>query len=995
MSNTVLTDDQREIVELLIHELAEVDTQDVSLFGNESFEQQDELLFDLNIHLEHIGNALDLAGLPGLASCCKHWASNYRLMHEQTVAGKPALLALTQQLAHECLAYLQNLCDQKSVHAHAVNIIDGLSVESWIKPLTKDEQNTLIEQFNISTLSNLSATLQDDEIVIPRQAGADMCDLSVSSDIRPELLQGMLIELPGLVEQFEESILQYVDSLDANDLAQAQRVAHTLKGAANIVSVKGVANLMHYAEDMLETAVKPNAVLPAGFNSLLIDTSDCLASTADYLNRQGGYPDNLQDTLQQVLDCIHQLKDSKEQRNDTTAETATDLATTEARATDITSETPLVKTEGKQATIITPEPEFAAPPQVAAPPSQVSPPANNTPTAVDDNSERIVTIPERVSRELMRLSGETQIVNNQVSAHIESIQNNMSQCDQYHKKIRAMAAEFDALVQTQSALRAASSAYEADELDPLEMERFNELDTFANQLSELTTDSYEAISGVEDQLKELSTLSISQKQFNSDNQQILLDMNLLPVESYSARFSRCVRQACRLTGKSATLTMEGDKLLIDSHVLNRIADPLMHLLRNAVDHGLEPNSEARVSNGKSAQGNIKLSFILEGEIIKITCSDDGQGLNYKDIRNSAIQKGLIDYDAHVTTKLLNQIILMPGFTTREQVNQTSGRGIGLDAVANEIKNLKGNISIDSTRNNGCTFTISVPTSILTGHAIVTRCRNQHSTLTYSILSRSVKQIIYIKDSQLTVVGTRKFYTFEDARLPVYMLSDLLGTHPPEGTEVNALLIATRNDDTLVAIAVESIIASQELVIKPLNRFTFQPDGVIGATILGDGTVSPVINVQELPGMGLNQEELQQLLRHRDSISAHDADSDKTPPAALIVDDSLSARRSLAQLVSDMGMEVYTAKDGFDAISVIENKKPSLMLVDLEMPRMNGLELTNHIRSRDELKDIPVIMITSRSTAKHKEMARNAGVTTYMTKPWSEDELMRCIEKEIA
>ena len=227
------------------------------------------------------------------------------------------------------------------------------------------------------------------------------------------------------------------------------------------------------------------------------------------------------------------------------------------------------------------------------------------------------------------------------------------------------------------------------------------------------------------------------------------------------------------------------------------------------------------------------------------------------------------------------------------------------------------------------------------------------------------------------------------------LNDFLGLGAGDMQHVHALLLCRKNDGAQLLVGVEQIIASQELVIKSLNDYTYMPDGVVGATIMGDGSVSPVIDLLELPGMTMEADALAQLSRKRAQLSALENATHREPPAALVVDDSLSARRSLAQFVTDLGMDVITAKDGFDAINAMKKKKPTLLLVDLEMPRMNGLELTAHLRSREEYKDIPVIMITSRSTDRHKTLAKNAGVNTYLTKPWSEDELLRCIEQQIA
>ena len=768
-----------------------------------------------------------------------------------------------------------------------------------------------------------------------------------------------------------------------------------------------------------------------GLMILLVQTSDCLAAAAEYLNHQGPKPDELPEVMQSLVDWLEKLKSSQSEfvENQTTAtsnsanervernseshslpetpqedieegSTESTRATTDTDTTNIeTANTEITDTEftntettGAKAT----DTKVTETKTSSTEASEIKIQKKEKPaTHETTESDRYINLPEKTAQELLRLSGEMQISNNQVNAQISSIESSIQLTDRYHKQIKHMAAELEAMVQTQSALRAASMKYADNEIDPLEMERFSELHTFSHRLLELTTDSFETVTNIDQQIKELTGLMHSQRQLNNDNQSMLLEMNLLPVSTLSSRFLRCVRQTCRLTGKSAKLAISGEQLLMDSRVLNRIADPIMHLLRNAIDHGLEDNPEIRESQGKPSEGRIALSFTNKGDSVEIICKDDGSGLNYDKIRANALKRGLIDNKTATNTGLLNQIILMPGFSTRNIATQTSGRGIGLDSVVSEIRSLKGNMSVSSEEGQGCQFIITVPTSILTSHALLAQCRDRHTFRTYGIAARGIKQVLYVDEEEIIRRDGHLSYVLDDEEIPVQTLSELLGIISLEAESIGTVLIAERHDGTPVAIGVERISASQDLVIKPLNRFSYQVPGVVGATILGDGSVSPVIDLNELPGMSLSQEELNMLQEQRARMIIAEKANFSAPPAALVVDDSLSARRSLAQFVSDLGMEVYTAKDGFDAINAIEEKKPSLMLVDLEMPRMNGLELTAHIRARQEYKDIPVIMITSRSTSQHKQMAADAGVNTYLTKPWSDDELMSCIKKEIA
>lgn len=1155
---TGLSEEQQEIIGLLTGEIQELSNNECARLNKlDSFpmtgDELPDLLFELYKPLEHISNALDIAGLRGLSLTGKFIAENIKELCSNNIEVSQEQVVLAAQCGPLFLAYLTSIGkntspslneDESEEQNCAMALIEFLENSVWPKTLYDDKKTEITELFHLSGLSSL---LDDEVDTTPEFATPEMCSLEPDDDIRPELMQGLLIELPQQVEQFETSLNCFLDTGDFDDLNQAQRIAHTIKGAANVVSVSGLANLMHFTEDLLETAAKQWQTPPNGFDDFLQSVADGLATTTEFLNQFGPEPDNIEELMNELLRWLRQAKlgtavdtditavdldtdininaeffdqekalrdiDANINNNDsydrshsspahatipttedfehkapltdegeeltqddnkvpsanidkepTTAvckEPSTEThkeplaeADKESSADSHTEPSANSQKERSENSKKTPSPDADQRPTSAIestlekrqsqktttkktkapiepshqahdtaeqktalinsaekshtekpsestaektnlPSSKIQKPVAKVSIKPNEDDVRYINLPNHVAQELLRLSGETQIGNNQFSVRVENLQHSTQLSDRYHKQIKTMAAEFDALVQTQSALRSASLVSQEDQLDPLEMEQFNELHSFSHQLLELTTDSYESIVSLESQLNELSALLYSQQQLNHDSQQILLDMNLLPVSTFSSRFSRCVRQACRLTHKSAKLDIIGGQLMMDSHVLNAISDPIMHILRNAVDHGLESSRAEREEQNKSPEGKITLSFKSKGDTIVVECRDDGRGLNYDAIYQTALDKKLISADSEHSHQLLNQMVLMPGFSTRKEATQTSGRGIGLDAVMASVRSLKGNMKIQSEENKGCCISLTVPSSILTAHAIVIKNNYRNETQSFSILGRAVDQIIYVRPEQISRGADGHMYQHQEKNIPVYPLNDLLGYGAGDINATNALLLCKKTDGEQVFIAVEQIVASQELVIKSLNEYTYLPEGVVGATILGDGTISPAIDLQELPGMSLDQDSLVQLRKRREQFSALEKANYKEPLAALVVDDSLSARRSLAQFVSDLGMEVFTAKDGFDAIQAIEAKKPSLLLVDLEMPRMNGLELTAHLRSREEYKDIPVIMITSRSTDHHKTLAKNAGVDTYLTKPWSEEELMRCIEKQMA
>lgn len=999
---TTLTPDQAEIIDLLRNEIAGMIESDSKVYISASADVQKEYLLRLENELEHFANACQLSGLLGLEMSSRHLSKNFSTLATMCPLNKEQGFLCADWAVHY-LGYLNYLGDDNRELKQVNTLIAFLRDESWPDPITKDQQLTYRLHFGNSDLSYIAI----DENKPPNEATEEMASLATSEDVRSELLSSMLVELPEQVRIFENSINSFVAKNCLEELSTARRMAHTVKGAANIVGIHGLANLMHFTEDLMEIAVKQNwHEMPRGFADLLLEASDCLAAISEYLTGIDDAPNNVQDTQQKLLNWIHGIRSGKTPNslNDHTADNPEMDYDSFYAATQTLSQANELDPERKNYADPLNEhiSELEAELDLIIRSCELessylpSPAAEESEVIEKEEDKHFIHFPERTAHDLLRIAGEVQIGNTQIATKVEAMRSHIRASERFHKKMRAMAAELEALVQMQSSMHAAAVGCEDDEIDPLEMERFSELHTFSNQLLELATDSHETLESVENELEELSELAYGQGKLNEDNQRHLMKERLVPVQNLSSRFSRCVRQACRMASKNASLDIEGADVMVDSRVLHNVAEPVMHLLRNAVDHGIE-DSGVRKKLGKSPEGKITLKFSCTKETVTIECHDDGQGLNYEKIRKVAQQRKLINANDEADKSFLNQFIMLPGFTTQEVTSNTSGRGIGLDAVKASVRSLKGRFAIRSVKDWGCTATISVPSSLLSGHVLVVNSGGADADdQTLCLVSRNVEHVLYVNEQSLVKSRKGISYLHEGKNIPVYNLNDLTDIHNRSSDSFSALLILKKQDGESLGVAVDNIISSQVLVIKPLNEYTAQLPGVVGATILGDGTVSPVIDLMELPGLMLSQEEFARLRKQRQQIASLDSIYKVVQaPIAIIVDDSLSARRSLAQFVSDMGMEVYTAKDGIEAISILEKKTPTLMLIDLEMPRMNGLELTAHLRTREDTKNIPVIMITSRSTEKHRLLAKHAGVDTYIKKPWSEEELMATIHKEIA
>jgi chemosensory pili system protein ChpA (sensor histidine kinase/response regulator) len=439
-----------------------------------------------------------------------------------------------------------------------------------------------------------------------------------------------------------------------------------------------------------------------------------------------------------------------------------------------------------------------------------------------------------------------------------------------------------------------------------------------------------------------------------------------------------VRQASRSTGKDVALRCTGADTLMDSDVLGRLLDPLMHVLRNAVDHGIESQTE-RTKAGKNVTGEIRLEFQREGNHIIVRCADDGGGLDFDGIRAAARARDMLGDNEELTDQELTQLILRPNFSTRTQATQLSGRGIGLDAVNTQVTGLGGSLRLQSEAGQGCQVIMRLPLTLISTHALLVRVNSR----VMAVATRGVEQILHPDTGELNHFGDQSTYRMADAVYPCISLARLLGLPGEQRTSDRGRCpgLLVQGDNGLNVVLIDGVSESRELVIKSMGRHLPKIRGVAGATILGDGSVTPVLDLPEL------LREPSRRTVERPTKPGDITGIDVNLPYALVVDDSLSARRSLAQFMSDSGFQVRTARDGLEAVKIMQTRQPDLLLVDLEMPRMNGLELTYHIRANDETRNLPVIMITSRSTDKHRRQAEAAGVTQYLTKPYAEDELM--------
>jgi chemosensory pili system protein ChpA (sensor histidine kinase/response regulator) len=513
------------------------------------------------------------------------------------------------------------------------------------------------------------------------------------------------------------------------------------------------------------------------------------------------------------------------------------------------------------------------------------------------------------------------------------------------------------------------------QFDSLEMDQYNEVQSITRALIEETTDARELGLGLKDELAGLAGIVHQQQRLMRELAHLTSQTRMAPVETIVPRLQRNVRQTAAATRKEARLVIVGQEILVDAEVLNQLIDPLLHILRNAVDHGLE-FPDQRASLGKPRVGTITLTVTRRGQVVTVQVADDGRGLDLRDIRSRAVERGLLAADAMPTDAEIARLTLLPGFSTRDMVTEISGRGVGLDVVATRLRALAGTIDIRSRAGQGMTIELRFQASLVATHALFVRDGGQ----VFGIASHAVQRAVPAVAVSLVREGGVLYADFDAHRYPAHELSTLTGLAPGTAPERRNLVVAD-SDNGPIGLLVDAILDAGELVTRPAGKYLKRIPGVAGIGLAGDGSVIPLLDVAELARSPREQS-------MRAAAEAHLQARAVRRSRVLVVDDSLSVRRAIGSMLEDQGYEIVLARDGIEAVKAMEVARPDVLLTDLEMPNMNGLELAAHVRSRAELAHLTIIMITSRSMDKHRRQALSAGVNVFLNKPFSDHELLQ-------
>nr|BAP91660.1 CheA signal transduction histidine kinase [Phormidium sp. KS] len=537
-----------------------------------------------------------------------------------------------------------------------------------------------------------------------------------------------------------------------------------------------------------------------------------------------------------------------------------------------------------------------------------------------------------------------------------------------------------------------------EDYDPLEMDRFTSFHTLSQEMIELIVRVRESTSDIEFVTDETDQVCRQFRQVSTQLQEGLTRARMVPFGEIERVFPlmRYVRDKAAEFGKQAEIKIEGRETLIDKLILEHFSDPLKHLVNNAIAHGIE-TPEVRQRIGKSPVGRIVIRAFHQGNQTVITFSDDGAGIDVERVKTKALQKGLITREEAKTMSRhdIYQVIYHPGFSTKDEADSMAGRGVGMDVVLTSLSEIRGTINTDSTQGKGTTFTVRLPLTLSICKALC--CLSDKARIAFPM--DGVEDALDLEKERIHINEEgNQCIPWRDMMLPFRPLSELLtyNRHLGRGSvyggnkeDDRISIVVLRSAGTFIALQVDQVLGEQEIVIKQLEGPIPKPLGVAGATVLGDGRIMPIGDVLELIDLSLGRiQSSDKIWRDQTASAALPPEPPKTEPTVLIVDDSITVRELLSMTFNKAGYRVEQARDGQEAWDKLKSGLPcEIVFCDIEMPRMDGLELLSRLQKDGDLNHLPVAMLTSRGADKHRQMAIQLGARGYFTKPYLEEALL--------
>ena len=796
------------------------------------------------------------------------------------------------------------------------------------------------------------ATQEEEPGIATVSGGSDAVVALPADEVDEDILGIFLEESDDLVEELETSIQVWSESPSKMDtLDVLLRNLHTLKGGARMAGLNSLGEYAHSFETFLIGIQKHPIELDDEFFALLNKRQDEIIRRVEIYKKLSFGAASEED--------LASLKNA--------LEPALETFSAEARYTN-TDDSAVAE-------------------------SKLPIEGGSKDKSVASANQEMVRVSSDLLEDLIGLAGESSITRGRVEQQITDFGEYLQEMEETINRVRDQVRLLEIEAESRETLIRSRHGAKGDPgFDDLEMDRYTMLQAVSRALSEGSSDMMDLKDTLGNRIRDAEILLQQQARISAELQEGLTRTRMVHFSRLIPRLRRIVRQISSEVGKSVrfdTYNVEGE---LGRNVLERIVAPLEHMLRNAVDHGIE-DKEARLASGKQEQGRISLRLSREGGYVVLTISDDGAGIDVNAVRRKAIERGLIAEEQDVSDHEVMQFIMHAGFSTAQKLTQISGRGVGMDVVGSEIKALGGNMAIESTLGVGTEFTIRIPFTVSINRALMVVVKEE----TYAIPLNTIEGIVRVSPYELDAYYQPDAPMFEYAGQPYRLayigkMLDKVGNPNLTGQVVPLPVILARSGDHAVALQVDRVIGSREVVVKTLGSQFGNVGGISGATVLGDGRVVIILDCMALVRSYEASVDVPTGPVVAEAI-AGPAPVNKVR-TVMIVDDSVTVRKVTSRLMVRQGFAVATAKDGVDALNQLQTLRPDVVLLDIEMPKMDGFEVLRSVRRDQNLKDLPIIMITSRTGEKHKQRAMELGVNQYLGKPFQEAKLLATIEEVI-
>ncbi len=786
-----------------------------------------------------------------------------------------------------------------------------------------------------------------------------------------ELLEDFLIEAFEMIEEMDQDLVELENNPDDLELLnKIFRVAHTVKGSGSFLNFDKLTHLTHHMEAVLDKARKGELKITPDIMDVILSSVDAMKAILEYIRDNGNdsAPDVDVEPIVQKLDAITKggnttTKEEKQNTQETKEESG--------------------KVGDFNLDEITPDnlDELDL--------SELSP--EDLDKVLDKLVDDMNTAPEESEEDFEEVEENEE--NNQESSKPEENKENIPVKAQNTAPVKEEKKEISKAEQKKEIKKNIISTKEQTirvdvrRLDQL-MNLIGELVLAKNRLIKIYNDVEERYEG-EKFLEELNQVVSSISIVTTDLQIAVMKTRMLPIGKVFNKFPRLVRDLSRDLHKKIKLIISGEDTELDKSIIEEIGDPLVHMIRNAVDHGIE-TPEERVKNGKPEEGTVWLKAYNEGNMIVIEIKDDGHGMDPEKLKQKAIEKGIITPGEaeNISDKEAFMLIFKPGFSTAAKVTNVSGRGVGMDVVKTNIEKLNGIIEVDSIKGKGSTFKLKIPLTLAIIQALLVASQED----LFAIPLSNVIETVRIVEEDIYTIEGKSVLKLRNEVLPLVNMADVFEIEKVLEPEKYLYVVILGLGATKIGLIVDRFIGQEEIVIKSLGEFLKGISGIAGATIRGDGRVTLIVDVGSL--MKLAKETHNKKLA---TDSLNEVKKKKEKPSdytVMIVDDSAMDRKIMHQALDELGVSVIEAKDGLEALNMLKQNDVDAMLVDIEMPRMDGYTLAQEVRKYNKYRKLPLIAVTSRTTKADRVRGVEVGMNEYITKPYTKEYLQNVIKRNL-